>query len=115
MEYKIGEQFCPDRKLSVVVDQSEFPELVHEVRDPCPGRTHHFRQGFMTRHGQFRIRDKFMFPQSRQLQEDASQPLFAVIEQLVAEVLFEIDVSGQQRRDELFGKLRLLMKRAEHR
>jgi hypothetical protein len=33
---------------SVIVDQSHFPEPVHEEIDPSAGRTHHFCQRCLT-------------------------------------------------------------------
>ena len=39
--------------------------------------------------------------------------LFAMVEQLIAEIFFEIDIASQQKGHELFGKVRLVMKGME--
>jgi hypothetical protein len=36
-----------------------------------------------------------VFAQARELQENPSEPLFAMVEKLIAEVFFEIDVARQ--------------------
>ena len=59
---EIGQEFCPYRKFSVVVDQSHCSEFVHEVRDASPGRAHHFGQGLVTQYGDTGIRRDIMCP-----------------------------------------------------
>jgi hypothetical protein len=41
-----------------------------------------------------------------EFQKDTGQPLFAVVEELVAEILFEFDIASQQRSYEFLGKAR---------
>jgi|SRR5688572_16680350 hypothetical protein len=44
----IGQQFRSDDQLSVVVDESHLPELVHKVSDARACRTYHFGKCFVT-------------------------------------------------------------------
>src|SRR2546429_8399542 len=90
MQDYIGQQFCPDGQMPVVFDQTHSSEFVHEVTDARPSRAYHFGQGLVTQGGYFGVRLDVVFAQARELQENPSEPLFAVVEKLIAEVFFKI-------------------------
>jgi hypothetical protein len=101
----VRQQFRSDGELSVVIDQPHLPELVHELGDPRTSRTHHFSQRFVAQQGNSLIRQSVVLAQSSQLQKDARQPFFTVIEKLIAEVFLEVDVAYQKGRDEFLAPL----------
>ena len=44
-----------DLNSSVVLDETQFPELVHEEIDPRARRADHFRQGFLRNFGEYSL------------------------------------------------------------
>jgi hypothetical protein len=84
MQNDIGQQLCTHDQTAVVVDQSHFPEFVHEVINAGARRAYHFSQDLVTEPGYCVIRDDVVFPQSRKLQEDSGKPFLTVIEKLQA-------------------------------
>ena len=90
--------------VSVVIDESLFPELVHEKTHPGSGGADHFRQGFLTkRDGDWRCAT--LLTEIREKQKQAREASFAGIEELVDQVVFDPGVSGQQVVYEKCGKL----------
>ena len=55
-----------------------------------------------------------MFAQASELQQNAGQPLFTVVEELIAQIFLDFDVADQQRSKEFLGKRRLVVKSAHH-
>src|SRR5260370_27524880 len=79
---------------SVVVDESLFPELVHEEADAGSGGADHFGQRFLTKRDRNRLS---AFPaEIGEQQKQACQASFAGIEQLVDQVVFDPAISRQQ-------------------
>ena len=68
----------------------------------------------MTQLRQFGIWQKVLLAVTTEFQKDTGQPALVMIEKLVANILFQIDVADQQRGYELFGKLGLRVKSLEH-
>lgn len=114
MQNNVGEQLRPHRYLSVVVDQPELSELVHEVSDSRARRTYHFCQRFMAQPGHLGIRDGQLLAKARHFEQNAGKALLAMIEELVTEILFQIDIASEQGSHELFGKVSLSMKSTKH-
>jgi len=92
MQDDIGQEFGPDEQMSVVFDQTHFSEFVHEVTDARPGRAYHFSKGLVTQCGYRGIRLHVVFAQAGKFQQNPGEPLFAMVEELIAEVFFEIDI-----------------------
>ena len=91
----ISQHFRPHCKFSIVVNQSHCPEFVHEVRNTSTRRAHHLRESFMTQYRDFGIRRDVTIAQPSKFQENASQALFAMVEELIAKVLFQIEIADQ--------------------
>ena len=89
------EQRAVNFDLSVVVDESLFPEFVHEKTHARSGGADHFRQGFLTEGDGDRL-CAALLAEIREQQKQACEPSFAGIEQLVDQVVFDPAVSGQQ-------------------
>jgi hypothetical protein len=84
-----------DLQPAIVVNESQFPEPVHEEAHPRAGCADHFGQHLLTDLGDYHLGFAFLAKTSEQ-QEDAGQPLFAGIEELIDQVFFVADVPGQQ-------------------
>src|SRR6266478_2073675 len=102
-----------DVDLAVVLDESQFPEFVHEKIDPRPRCPDHLRQHLLRHFGKHLLR-LALRAIARQQQQGARQPFLARIEQLVDQVLFDSYVSRQHIRDEAVGELVLLVEHANH-
>src|SRR5207249_5528309 len=76
---------------------------------------YHFGQSLVTQCRYFGIPHGAVFAQARELQENPGQPLLAMVEKLIAEIFFKVDIARQQRTHELFGKLGLVVKSTKHR
>src|SRR3979411_484255 len=98
---------------SVVFDEAQFAEFVHEKAHPRSGRANHLRQRFLTERSHDRLRLAFL-PEICKQKEKPSETLFARIEQLVDQVLFDSAVPSQQIRHEQLRKLWLLMNGGDH-
>jgi len=83
-----------DFNFSVVTDEAELAEFVHEKADPGPCRADHFGQRFLT---DMRIdgRRITFLTKVRQQKEKPREALFTRIEQLVDQVFFDPAVPGQ--------------------
>jgi len=98
---------------AVVVDEAEFPELVHEKIHARPRRPDDFREHFLRdswQHTTWSVRP----PIAREQEERAGQPFFAGVEQLIDEVFLEPCVPGEHMRDEPVRERVLLMEQADH-
>jgi hypothetical protein len=67
---------------SVIVDEAQFSESVHEKAYPRPSGTDHIRQGFLAHLGDHSLGHSLLAEVSKQKQEP-SQSLFAGIKELV--------------------------------
>jgi len=70
----------------VIVDEAEFAEPIHEEADSRPRGSHHLRQHLLTDLGQNGFWPLILTEVCQQ-KEDASQPFFAGVEELVDQVL----------------------------
>src|SRR5947209_645513 len=93
-----------DFQFSVVFDETQFAEFVHEKAHARSGRADHLRQRFLTELSHDRLRPAFL-AEIRKQKEKSGEALFARIEQLVDQVLFNSTVPSQQIRHEQFRKL----------
>ena len=67
---------CMNLQFTIVLDQAELPELVHERVDPRTGRADSRRQRFLTDLWDDRFELPFL-PEIGEEQEYPSEPLFA--------------------------------------
>jgi hypothetical protein len=88
-----------DFNRSVVADETELSEFVHEIADPRPGSADHLGQGFLAELGVDRLSVAVLTKIGEQ-QQKTRKPLFARIEQLVDQVSFDSAVASQQVGDE---------------
>ena len=102
-----------DFDFAVVFDEAELPELVHEHIHSSPGRTDHFRESFLAKLADDRLRRAFLAEICKEKKE-AGEALFARIEELVDEVLFNSAVPSQKIRHEKLGKFWLIMHGSDH-
>lgn len=88
---------------AVVLDESQFPEAVHEEADAGAGSPHHFGERFLADlgHQGFRLS---LFAVAREQQKHPRQPLLAGVEELIYQVFFVADIAGQQVADKQIGK-----------
>ena len=80
--------------VTVVVDEAELPEQIHEVTDPRSSCPHHRGEGFLAHSGNNRLQRRFPADVSEQ-QEKASQSPLAVVEKVIQEVLFDPNVTRE--------------------
>ena len=79
---------------SVVFDKTQFAEFVHEKTHARSGRADHLRQRFLTKRSHDRLRPAFLAEICKE-KEESGEALFAGIEQLIDQVLFNSAVPGQ--------------------
>src|SRR2546421_10453382 len=96
-----------------VVDETHFPETVHEKADSRTGSANHLCQCFLTDLWDHTFRYAF-FAKMGQHQKDARQPLLAGIKQLVHQVLFIPDVPCEQVCNKHVGETLFPVKRLHH-
>ena len=108
-----AEERAIDLEAAVVFDEAKFPELVHEEVDTGPRRADHLGERFLRQLWQVALR-RVRFAIAREQQQRTSEPLFARVEELIDEVLFDPDVSDEHVGDETVRELRLLVQRANH-
>src|ERR1700738_1956333 len=84
-----------DFNFSVVADQSQFAEFVHEVTDAGSGGADHLRQSFLADTWIDRPRAAFL-SEMREQKEKARQSLLARIKQLVDQIFFNSAVARQE-------------------
>jgi hypothetical protein len=100
-----------DFNFSVVVDEPQFAEFVHEETDAGSGGADHLCQGFLA---DIRI-DWAFLSEMREQKEKAREALLARVEQLVDQVFFNSAVARQEIRHEHLGKFRLGVKEGNDR
>lgn len=102
-----------DFDFSVVADEAELPEFVHEKAYPRACGADHFSQRLLTDIRTDRRRIAFL-AEIRQQEKKSGEALFARIKQLVDQVFLNPAVSLQQVGDEQLRKLRLIMQHRNH-
>src|SRR5882762_11914853 len=102
-----------DLDLAVVLDEAQFPELVHEKIDPRPRCANHFRQHLLRYSGKHLLM-LALRAIAREQQQSARQPFLAGVEELVDQVLLDSYVSRKHISDEAVGELVFLAERADH-
>jgi hypothetical protein len=102
-----------DVQAAVVFDETEFPEFVHEKIYPGPRCADHFRKRFLGNSGQHRV-DCILLAVTGEQEKRAGEPLFARIEKLIHQVLFDANVPGKHESDEPIGEGVLFVKYPEH-
>jgi hypothetical protein len=70
------------RIASLIINEPQFPEPVHEEANPRASCTYHLCEGLLADCGDYRLGHTFFAKMSRQKQ-DSGQPFFAGIEELV--------------------------------
>src|SRR5664279_3210205 len=103
-----------DFYFSVIADESQFAEFVHEKADAGSGGSDHFCQCFLTDIHQNRLRAAFL-SEMREQKEKARESLLARIKQLVDQVFFNSAVACQEIRHEQLRKCWFLVKDGNHR
>ncbi len=68
-------------KSTIVMNEAEFPEFVHEKIDPCARCANHFRQHLLRYFGKHLLRLGFLAVASEQ-QKSPSQPFLAGVKKL---------------------------------
>src|SRR5208337_3988075 len=107
------QQGIMDLDFSVVFDKTQFAEFVHEKAHARSGRADHLRQRFLTKRSHDRLWPAFLAKICKE-KEKPGKALFARIEQLIDQVLFNSTVPRQQIRHEQLGKLRLIVNGGDH-
>src|SRR5713101_7022568 len=102
-----------DLDFPVVFDETQFAEFVHEKAHARSGRADHLCKRFLTKRSHDRLWPAFLAEICKQ-KEKPGEALFARIEQLIDQVLFNSTVTGQQIRHEQFRKLWLIMNGGDH-
>ena len=88
------QQGIMDFQFSIVFDKAQFAEFVHEKAYACSGRADHLRQRFLTELSHDRLRPAFLVEICKE-KEQSGEALFARIEQLIDQVLFNSIVPSQ--------------------
>src|SRR3981189_2423182 len=88
------QQGIMDFQSSVVFDKTQFAEFVHEKAHARSGRADHLRQSFLTKLSHDRLWPAFLAEICKE-KEKPGEALFARIEQLVDQVLFNSTVPSQ--------------------
>ncbi len=94
-----------DFQFPIVIDIAQLEEFVHEVADGGSGRPDHLREDFLTELSDDWLRC-VLLAEIRKMKEKASEALFARIEQLVDQVLFNSTIPTQQVSYEQFREFR---------
>src|SRR6202049_4756472 len=88
------QQGIMDFQFSVVFNIAQLAELVHEKAHARSGLADHLREGFLTKCSDDRMRRSFLAEICKE-KKNAGESLFARIEQLVDQVLFNSTVAIQ--------------------
>jgi hypothetical protein len=84
-----------DFKLTVIADETQFPEPVHEEIDSRAGGAHHLCQSLLTDPWDRNFGLSVLAELSEQ-EENASKAFLAGIEKLVNQIFLEPDIPRQQ-------------------
>jgi len=89
-----AEQRAVHLQAAIVVNETQFPEAVHEEADSRTSSSHHLGQNFLT---DFRDHGFGLthFAKVSEQEKDTGQPLFAGVEELVDQVRFVTDIARQ--------------------
>jgi len=98
---------------TVVLDEAHLPEFVHEKIHARTSCTDHLRQHLLRNFRENPLR-LILLAVTGEQQQGASKTLFAGVEKLIDQVLFDADVPGKHVRDEAVGKRMFRMKDANH-
>ena len=60
MQEQLRQEFRPNMKLAVVLNETHCSEFVHEVSNSRPRCSHHFRERFVTQHQDLRVRESVL-------------------------------------------------------
>jgi hypothetical protein len=100
-------------QLTVVLDESQFAEAIHEEADSGAGGANHLCQGFLADFGNHGLWSP-VFAELGEQQQGACQALFAGVEELINQIFLETNVTDQQVGHEHVGKLFLIVKHPHH-
>src|ERR1019366_3988790 len=103
-----------DFNFSVVADEPQFAEFVHEKTDAGAGGADHLCQCLLADTWIDWLRAAFL-AEMREQKEKARESPLARIEQLVDQIFFNSAIARQEIRHEQLGKFRLVMKGGNHR
>src|ERR1035437_5403211 len=95
VEHYVEQRTVNPQSAAVVVDEAQFAELVHEEVDSAARRADDLRQHFLTHLRHHRLRFAGL-PEVRQQQQHTRQPLLTGVEELVHQILFNTNVTGEQ-------------------
>src|SRR6185437_10982187 len=97
------------------INQPQASKLVHEKCNSRVRVPDHLRQRLLAYAGRDRVSMGFrrLLSEACELQECSRQPLFAMVEELVANILLKRDVAGQQLRQKGFGKRMVMFQRLD--
>src|SRR5580692_926158 len=95
-----GQQGLIDLDFPVVFDEAQLSEFVHEEIHTRTRRSDHARQRLL-RNLRQGANGLVLFSIAREQQQRARQPLFAGVEKLINEILFDPDVMRQHIPDEM--------------
>ena len=79
---------------TIVVDEAQIPELIHEMTDSRTGRADHLRQRILIYCGNCGFVSIFLAEMSQQ--QNPGQTLLDRVEQLINEIRFVADVARKQ-------------------
>ena len=99
--------------VSIVVQEAELPELVHEVTHPGAGGANHFGEYFLTDLRDDHLRFPF-FPEMGHEKEHPRETLLAGIEELVHYVFLHANASRQEIGLEQLREDRVLVECLDH-
>src|SRR5882762_963931 len=85
------EEGAVDLKSAIVMNEAQFPELVHKKVDTGARCANHLRQHLLGNLGKHLLRLAFLAVASQQ-QKSAGQPFLAGVEKLIDQILLDSDV-----------------------
>src|ERR1035437_7214918 len=95
VEHHVEQRTVNPQSAAVVVDEAQFAGLVPEEVDSGARRADDLRQHFLTHLRHHRLRFAGL-PEVRQQQKHTRQPLLTGVEELVHQILFNTNVTGEQ-------------------
>src|SRR3954454_8979586 len=100
-------------QFSIVLNETKFPELVHEKTDPGTRSADHLSQHLLRNIGDHSFGLAFLAKIGQQ-QENAGQSFFAGIEELIDKVFLNPEITRQQMVDKELREPRFLVKDTYH-
>src|SRR5277367_4010901 len=100
------QQRTVNRNSSVVLDEPQLAEFVHEKTDAGSGRADHFRKRLLTDLRNQRLGPSFL-AEIREQQQQAREPFLARVEQLIDQVRLDANGPAQKIGNEHLGERRL--------